>query len=397
MQRRRLRSAAPAAVLAALALLITGCGSGSSSTPGPPTGSTSAPTSSAPTTGAPTSQATSSGPTGTPSNQVPTGGPSTAPAPVAPTTDLLDWHDVPGPTSDQVTVGDTWRLSVPQAAGRAVLSGPRSRTITARAHSSISDALMDGDWAVVVSEDTRAETPDVATLVNLSTGAVTTLDQRSDPPTSVGGTWSLGQGRLLHATTGAGRAYCLASVDLASAAGTTGYCAPSRHGFSRASITGAGETLMTFDAHQPSCRTLASVDGADLTPLPGVTSCKGWDSAALGDGAIWSVVPTSNQVEAAHFYARTGDPGADDWFDLGRGTSGTLTACGDAAYFVRDPSSEADPARLMRWSADGTLSTVFASKGRGKAFLSAPRCGGGHLTLNAYAAAGDQQVTATVS
>ena len=51
----------------------------------------------------------------------------------------------------------------------------------------------------------------------------------------------------------------------------------------------------------------------------------------------------------------------------------------------------------MRWSVDGSLSTVFASKGQGRAFLSAPRCGGGHLTLNAYAAAGDQQVTATVS
>jgi hypothetical protein len=51
----------------------------------------------------------------------------------------------------------------------------------------------------------------------------------------------------------------------------------------------------------------------------------------------------------------------------------------------------------MRWTPDGTLSTVFESTGHGKAFLSAPRCGGGHLTVNAYAAAGDQQVTAAVS
>jgi hypothetical protein len=389
MGRRRL---APAAALAVVALVLTGCGSGTSSTAGKPTEPPTTAPSTAPST--PTAPTTT---TGTPTPSGPTGGPSTSPAPVTPRTSLLDWQAVNGSTKDQVTVGGAWTLTVVNGGGSAVLSGPSKRTISAGAHSSISDALMDSGWAVVVSEDTRAETPDVATVVDLSNGKVTTLDQKSDPPTSVGGTWALGQGRLVHATVGAAGAYCLASVDLASGQGTSGYCAPKRHGFSRAAITNAGETLMTFDAQQPSCRTLMTVDGADLTPLPGVTACKGWDSAALDGGAIWSVVPKNSHVEAAHFYARTGDPGDDGWFDLGRGTSGTLVVCGDAAYFARDPASNSDPASLMRWTPDGTLSTVFESTGHGKAFLSAPRCGSGHLTVNAYAAAGDQQVTAAVS
>lgn len=386
------RQVAPAAMLAAVALLLTSCGSDSSST----TRRSTEPTASAPSS-APSTPTGPTSATGAPSTGGPTGGPSTSPAPVTPERSLLDWQAVDGSTREQVTVGGAWTLTVADGGGSAVLSGPSTRTVSAGTHSSISDALMDEDWALVVSEDTRAETPDVATVVNLSNGKVITLDQKSDPPTSVGGTWALGQGRVVHATVGAGGAYCLASVDLTTGKGTTGYCAPKRHGFSRAAVTTAGETLMTFDARQPSCRTLASVDGVDLTPLPGVTPCKGWDSAALDVGAIWSVVPKNSQVEAAHFYARTGDPGADGWFDLGRGTSGTLVVCGDAAYFARDPATNSDPARLMRWTPDGTLSTVFESTGHGKAFLSAPRCGGGHLTVNAYAAAGDQQVTAAVS
>jgi hypothetical protein len=315
------------------------------------------------------------------------------PSRVRPEHDPLDWSAVPGPTRDLVTVGHGWRLTVAAGSTRAHLDGPHPRAFRAGDHSSISEALLDGSHALVVSEDKLAQRPDVATLVDLTSGRVATLDRSSSPPTSVGGTWALGPHTVLHATVGAHHAYCLASVDLRTGHGTTGWCAPPRHGFSRASVTADGETLMTFDDHHPSCRTLVTVHGTRLTPLPGVTDCKGWDSAAVSGGTVWSVVPKDRRIEAAHFYART----AAGWYDLGRGTSGSLVVCAGSAYFVRTPGSRADPATLLRWApGDATLSTVFASKGRGNAFLSPPRCGGDHLTVTAYSSAGDQQVTAAV-
>src|SRR4029078_3184746 len=95
------------------------------------------------------------------------------------------------------------------------------------------------------------------------------------------------------------------TVDLADGHGTTGWCSEPRQGFSRASVTGDGTTLMTFDDHHPSCRTLTTAQGADLETLPGVTDCKGWDSALLDGSTVWSVVPKDSRIEAARFYAHT--------------------------------------------------------------------------------------------
>jgi hypothetical protein len=302
----------------------------------------------------------------------------------------LQWKAVPGPTQDLVTVGDDWTLTVPQGGATARLSGPHPRTIRAGDHSSVTDAFLDDRHALVVSEDRQASDPDRATLVDLATGEARVLDGRSDPPTVVGGTWALGPDSLVHATSGGPRRYCLATVELDHLTGTVGWCAEPRHGFSRATVTGEGTTVMTFDDHQPSCRSLDQVDGADLTSLPGVTDCKGWDSALLDGSTVWSVVPQAHRIDVAHFYART-DSG---WWDLGPGTSGSLVTCDGAAYFTRDPDSRHDPATLMRWSpGTASLTVAFASKGTGNAFLSPPRCGGTHLTVTAYSQAGDEQVT----
>jgi hypothetical protein len=300
---------------------------------------------------------------------------------------------VPGSTKDLVTVGDGWTLTVPDGDQSARLQGPHPQTIHAGDHSSISDAYLDGDHALVVSEDRFANAPDRATLIDLRTGHTTVLDGRSDPPTVVGGTWALGPDTLVHATSGSGRRYCLATVDLGDGRGTTGWCAAPRHGFSRAAVTGDGTTMMTFDDHHPSCRVLNTVTGPGLRPLPGVTHCKGWDSALLDDTTVWSVVPKDQRIEAAHFYAHT-DAG---WYDLGAGTSGTLVTCHGSAYFTRDPESRKDPASLLRWSPEtASLTVAYATKGAGNAFLSPPRCGGDHLTITAYSQAGDEQVTADV-
>ncbi|HEY2878994.1 hypothetical protein [Nocardioides sp.] len=378
MSVRRLVTAVAATVV------LTSCGtSTSSSSPG---GSPSGPVASPPHTiasgSATIDPSPSTSPVGSPRH----------PLVVTARQQLLDWAAVPGSTKDLVTVGDRWTLTVTAGGATARLVGPQSRVVTIRAgdHSRITDAFLDAHHALVVSEDRLAQAPDRATLVDLASGHESILDGRSDPPTVVGGTWALGPDSLVHATSGSHHRYCLATVDLASGEGTTGWCAPPRHGFRSAAVTTDGTSLMTFDAHHPSCRTLNVVYGRELTSFPGVTDCKGWDATVLDGSSVWSVVPNDHRIDVAHFYAHTND----GWYDLGPGTSGSLVACDGAAYFTRDPQTSTDPATLMRWSPDtASLSIAYASKGNGNAFLAPPRCGGTHLTVTSYAQAGDEQVT----
>jgi hypothetical protein len=365
---------AAAGTAVAVALLLGACGSGSepAATAPHPIDSTA-------------SGAAGPSPSGT------TIGSPEHPAVVALAHSALHWTPVPGPTKDLVTVGDHWTLTVPSGAAEARLTGPHPVTIRAGDHASITDALLDGDHALVVSEDRLAADPDRGVVVDLASGRSTTLDGTSDPPTVAGGTWALGPDTLTHATLGAHRRYCVATVDLDTGHGTTGWCAPPRSGFSRAMITGGAHTMMTFDDHHPSCRTLVEVGDQQLTPIPGVARCKGWDSSLTALGAVWSVVPEERRIEAAHFYAHA----ADGWYDLGPGTSGSLVTCGDSSFFTRDPVSRTDPAQLLRWEPDrARLTVAYATEATGNAFLAPPRCGGTHLTLTAYSDAGDEQVTA---
>lgn len=369
------------AAAAAAACVLTACGSSSSS---PSQAGGSAPGASPPHIVA------SSPETPTSSSSGAQAGSPAHPALLEPKTQLLDWRSVPGSIKDGVTVGDRWTLTLVAGGRSARLEGPHPRTVPAGPHATITDAYLDGSHALLVSEDRFAQAPDRATVIDLGSGRTTTLDRSSSPPTVVGGTWALGPASLVHATSGPHHSYCLATVALATGKGSTGWCAAPRHGFSRAAVTTDGTSMMTFDAHHPSCRTLVDVDGTQLTPFSGVTDCKGWDSAMLDGTTVWSVVPKDRQIEAAHFYAHT-DTG---WYDLGPGTSGSLVACAGDAYFSRDPGSRTDPAALLRWSpSTATLSTVFESKGRSNAFLSPARCGGNHLTVTSYSQAGDQQVT----
>jgi hypothetical protein len=115
-----------------------------------------------------------------------------------------------------------------------------------------------------------------------------------------------------------------------------------------------------------------------------------WDAMRLGDGTVWSEVHDPKRAdEAAFFGLLTGQVLA-----FGPGTAGTLTYCAGAAYYVRDPQTDKDPARLVRVTPDGRTAIVHESTGVGNAFLSAPRCGGDAITLTSYGDEGDEQVTA---
>ncbi len=375
--------AVPALLVALLALGATGCAderqgvaSPTPETPSPDTtsGSTTPP----------------SDPTTPPESTA--GGTAEDPVEVEPVTDLLDWRPS-GPVETTVTVSGPWTLEVPESGAEARLTGPDPRTVSAPPRFRITDALIDGEYAVIVAGDTLEQKPGVATVIDLATGRTRTLDGSSPVPTTNGGSWALGEGRLLHATIGPKRSYCLASVDLASGDSERLWCAEPRHGFNAAAITPAGTSLMTFDDQRPSCRTVAAVDNDGLEPFEGVAECLGWEGVTTPDGAVWSVVPDQRRVEQARMYARIGK----EYFDLGAGTSGTLTWCAGAAYFARDPQRDGEPASVLRWSDAGRLEVVYETAGRGPAFVAdQARCGGDALTVTALGRAGDSQVTATL-
>ena len=383
-------AAAGAALL--LALATAGCSSDSpartaTTARDPGNGASSA----APgASGSPTPSATTSAPAAARAE----GGTAQHPTPLTATTHLLDWRPVPGPVDTAVTRERRTSLAVDQAGTSARITAPGAgtTTVTPDPGQRVSDTLLDGDWAVVVLQD-RAETrPSVARVVNLADDQQSfTLDGHSDIPTVNGGTWALGDGHLLHATIDKGR-YCVATVDLGTATSTLGWCAPPRHGFNAGRITPYGDSVLTFDDGRPSCRTVARVDGVRLDPFPGVPDCSAWEGLLTPDGAVWAVVPHERQVEESHVYAR----GSDGFVDLGPAVSGSLTWCGGAAWFVRDPQTDRGPAALLRWTATDGLQVAYQSRGT-HAFLEAPRCGGSTITVTARSSAGDEQVSADLA
>ncbi len=339
-------------------------------------------------------------------NAEPTPAPSTPSTPTTSTTidpvptdhasallDLLDWRPVPGPVDDTVTRSSRTTVTVTTDNKTARIEGAQSLELGSGNRSTISTVLVDEQRVVVVVEDTLAERADEATVLD-SSGGTAMLDGSSSPPTTTGGTWAMGQETLVHATVGDDGAYCLATVSLESGQGDTPWCAEPRHGFRGAVISDAGLSVMSFDDQRPvSCATLLGIDGSDATPFDGVTDCQGWDTVRLGDGAVWSEVPEPNRQDDAVFRARIGG----QLLDLGAGTTGSLVYCAGAVYFVRDPQTDDDPARLIRVTTEGGMSIVYESTSTGNAFLSPPRCGGDAITLTSYGEQGDEQVTADLS
>jgi len=381
------------ALILGLALVLAGCTNvddqprGDLQGPGTPN-PTQAPLTSP---GAPSSGATTA-PDSSPTGAGPAGGPPGNPAVLEPTTRLLDWQPVDDKTiTDVVTDNGIWTLTADQAGSAATLRGEKTTTINPPSGLSIQNTLLDEAWAVVVASDENGVRPAIATVIELATGRRTTIDGNSGVPTAPSGAWALGGDTLLRATY-QGRDYCVASTDLTSGTTTVTYCAKPRHGFNALSVSTAGRSLLTFDAGQPSCRTPARLADDGAEPLLDVTPCKGSDSVLTDHGAVWGVVEKEQRYEVSHYFASYDE----QYFDLGVGTTGSLTWCGDSAYFVRDSQKDVDKARLLRWTPDGTLEVVYESPGQGNAFLTEPRCGGHVLTITALGEGGDEQVSAVV-
>jgi hypothetical protein len=319
------------------------------------------------------------------------GGTPDQPAIVEPTTALMEWVPAPGAVANTVTTNGTWFLTVEASGFGYRLDGPDKSFGTGEDGTRISNALLDAHWAVVVRQDQAEKKPAAAEVTDLDGGEQFTIDQDSDVPTIAGGTWALGGGTVAHATVGEGGAYCVATMDLATRESRIAWCAQAKHGFNAAHVTDAGTTVLGFDDAKPSCRTVGNVADGSFEPFPGVPECSAWEGAMLAeDAAVWSVIPKENDVDSAEFFARDGD----GYFDLGPGTSGTLVPCAGAAYFVRDPQREGDPARLLRW--DGSTLAVVYEAPPGQSFLEAPRCGDAALVVTALSEGGDEQVMAAL-
>lgn len=371
------RRAAGAAAVVAL-LCVAGC---SADDP------TTSPTPSAEPTGDPT--------TGPAEPTRPPGGPIDDPATVTPGTDLLDWAAVDAPIDDRVTVGSGWQLRVVgQEAEEAQLTPDDGEAIRIPAPEGfrIDESLLTDTHAVVVASDTLEEVPGTATVIDLASGEQRVLDGRSAPPTVNGGTWAIGDGRLLHATLGEGSAYCLAEVDLRSLAGEASWCAEPRHGFRGGQVSGDGVTLTSFDDARPvSCRTAGTVEGGELVALEGPNDCKAWDVVAMPGGYVWTEIPKERRNEDAHAYARLGE----EWYDLGPALSNSLTRCGPSAWFTREGATDGGSSQVLRWDERG-LSVVYETPADADSLIDGPRCGGSAITLTAMTEAGDEQVTAAI-
>lgn len=385
------------AALSALLLVVVlaGCGNDDAQPEADPT-DTSSHSPSEPTADDSESASSSETPTSPSSGQgesdLPDPGTPESPTAVDPVAHLLTWEDL-GDSTETVTMGQKYVAMKSDDGRRAQVGVAHSgdiRDLKAPKGYRFADVLLDGQWAVVVAQHDQESKPAIAQVFDLSTGDSRTLDAKSNPATVSGGAWAIGQGRVFHATTGRGGAYCLAEVDLASGEGQTTYCAEKNTGFNNVRITPDGLSLMSFDSGKISCRTVVTVGEAALEPMAGAPDCRAWEGFSLPDGnAVFTVVEKEQRIERSQVVARVGD----GYYNLGHTTSGSLIWCDGAAWFPQDAERDGEPSRLMRW--DGTrLTTAFEAGQGGPSALSAPRCGGDAISLSLLAETGDQQVSA---
>lgn len=327
------------------------------------------------------------GPDGTSASAAPS-----SPVAAKPVRAPLDWQPTGVRVEDIVVKGSEWTAVTDQDGRGTVLTGPGGDEVQLEAgrQRRIIDVHMSDSHAVVVAQDDLEQRPLELTVVDLADG---TTDKVAGPTPAPNGSATLDGTTLLYPSYGASRAYCLATYDVREGSGTTGYCAHPRAGWTNARHTGAGTTLTSFDDTEPACRTPMDVaEDGTATPVAGVPVCKGWDVLATPEGHAWSVVVDEEVIEEGQFSASVDG----QVHRLGPGTTGSLTWCGDSAYFVQDPQRDVGKARLLRWTPDQRLEIVYESPGKGPAFLAEPRCAGTVMTVSAYAEGGDEQVWATV-
>jgi hypothetical protein len=318
----------------------------------------------------------------------PTETPTAEPTAAAP----LKWKPTGHSVDERVIVGERWTAVATETDVRFESNGGNADTVSVPATGSatVNAVLLEGDTAVVSYAFGGETTVGLGYRIDLTTGEQTEI---VTPEPANGGDWALIDDSLYYPALDEDQKACLATLAVTDGNGEEGWCPPGRVGIAELEANDHGVGAMLFDyGSDISCRTLTLLDQAGVPqPVDGPADCAGWDIAATGTGIIWSEIPRPKRQELAVFHAvAEGAPQR-----LAKGTTGSLTSCGDDTFFVSDPMRMSDPARLMRW--DGTsLSVAYESASRGNAFLGRPECADGIITISSYGEDGDEQVSANV-
>lgn len=349
------------AMAAALLLAITGCGADEEPAAEP----TPSPSSSSP--------ATTDDPTE-----------SAEPAP-------LDWQPTGQSPDDRVIVGAKWTAIATETTVRfESATGAEPVELSDDTGGSVDAVLLEGDTAVVLSAFGGETIEGLGYRIDLATGEKAEI---VSPAPANGGDAVLIDDSLYYPALDEDQNACLATLAVSDGNGEEGWCPSGRVGIAALDASEYGVAMMLFDyGSDISCRTLHLLDQTGTPqPVDGPAECTGWDIAATSTGVIWSEVPKPKRQEKAIFRA-IADGTAQE---LAPGSTGSLTSCGGESFFVSDPATPTDPARLMRW--DGSdLSPAYESTSTGDAFLGQPECADGILTISSYGDEGDEQVSASV-
>ena len=325
----------------------------------------------------------------------PTSAPSTSTSETAtePTTTApLDWQPTGHSVDERVIVGEKWTAIATESDVRfeSATDGD-DLSLPAVASGTVNAVLLEGDTAVVSYAFGGETVVGLGYRIDLTTGEQTEI---VSPEPANGGDWALIDDSLYYPALDEDQLACLATLAVTDGNGEEGWCPPGRVGIAELEANDDGVAVMLFDyGSDISCRTLTMLDQTGVPqPLEGPAECTGWDIAATSTGIIFSEVPRPRRQESAVFHAvADGSPQK-----LAKGTTGSLTSCGGDAFFVSDPTTMTDPARLMRW--DGTtLSVAYESESVGNAFLGKPECADGIVTFSSFGENGDEQVSASVS
>ena len=248
-------------------------------------------------------------------------------------------------------------------------------TYTVEPGYAVREILFDEPHIVVVANKPDDSGSDRVVVLDVETFKERTLDE-SAPPTAHG-SWAAGAGQVAYGSH-RGDDYCLAVVDLATLRGGLHECVPPRHGIFQVGISPYGLGYATFDDRLPSSCMTARIEakGAEPETVPPEERCAPWEAVLVADRAIvWSEVHDKQEVEEATFYARVDD---GEVHVLGDGTTGSLTWCGEAAWYVGTV-----PSQLLRWTPSTGLQLAYQVP-NGDGMIGAPSCTNGSISFPAY-------------
>lgn len=330
------------------------------------------------------------------------GSPSSAPSSAPPSTDdgaakvvdaPITWERVPAGKGEEVLSGaGGTRVTVSEDRRTATLTGSRTTTVTAGPGRVFTRAALDDGTALVVSAPEK-DGPGAqrALLVDLDTGEQRDVAKGPGPNPARTGTWAMGDGSLAYTSGGQGDRFCLTVASVDSLEGRDLHCGKPREGLTQLRINADHVGGVTFvNATPMACLTLqtAALSDDSVSPVDEATKCRGWEVVPVGSDAVWSEVFRPGQVELGQIKASVDGSVTE----LGLGSTGTLTGCGDWVYWSQPPGKDDEGKhgdRLMRWHPGGSVE-VAHDTGSAQAPVTSVSCSDDRVSFVVLDPAGDK-------